>query len=283
MNRSLSEQVKIKSIEASEPEHFAPRILVTGPRGGSGTSTVAANVLAAQLGGSLFVVDTTHGRHYAADVARYHSEEIYELREDMMRCAEPVTVDLSGSAFAQFAEQMTCASISCSFDYCVLVADRSYQSQREIIRIYHAIRTLGMPNEGIKIVLNKALLNRQLHAQYANIFAYQLTHPDFPVSEHCVLPMHDLFRALDESAQTISQALADKTAYKPLIHDAVTAGDLGAQHRYIKKAMAQILASGGMENVIRRTFFELGILAHLKPRDSDCVRLAQLTSKKARV
>jgi hypothetical protein len=244
---------------------IAPRILVTSWCPCTGASSVAANVLTANIGGSLIEINTLgrRGQCNAMRMSLVDGDCMFMLREELVKSTKPVTVDLGAFELRHFLNHMESDNISLWFDYCVIVSDRTYDAQQGTIRIFDILKKLGFPQERIRILLNKADSLRRVESQYRVLFERKISDPGLPLNPMCALPMHDLFFALERSNMSHQQSLADKTIYSPLIRAATIAGDYAKQYRLTHKAIAQRLASSGIEKHLARAFHELGIPASM--------------------
>lgn len=253
-------EAKTKDENFVPPAAVGPKLLVVCQVGMTGKTTISANVLHARLGGRLFSVDSVNqdASRYGAEVESVFADDLFEMRQEIVRAVCPVVVDLGASDYTVFVDQMAGANMARVFDYCIIVSDTSRRAQEEAIETYTTLRNLGMPSHAFRIVLNKAKLSRAIPLQYPVLFTWKRKHPEFPLNEACYVPQHDVFRALQEAGISYQQALNDKTDYGALAHKAELEGDDQGALVFATKQIAQALAESAQE-YFDASFKELAI------------------------
>ncbi|MEM5329199.1 hypothetical protein VSR34_21750 [Paraburkholderia sp. JHI2823] len=187
-----TQAVKVANARTGAPAVAGPKVLVICQVGMTGKTTVAANVLHPRLGGLLFSVDSVNqdaAQQYGGAAQAVHTDDLFEMRQEMVRTKAAVVVDLGASDFSVFVDEMAANNMARLFDYCVIVSDTTRRAQEEAISTYETLRKLGMPATCFRIVLNKGKGgSREIAEQYRVLFAYKSMQPDFPLNEKCYIP-----------------------------------------------------------------------------------------------
>jgi hypothetical protein len=188
------------------------RVALLSATPGTGKSTLAA-LFQALYGARIFSIASSGqdaGQFKARIDARFCSDETYTLFPQLACCRDNVIVDVGGAGSELFLNKMLSTRLLDYFNALVFVVDRTSRSQEDTQSCLEMLKTEGLRDEQIKILLNWKKPRESVQSQFETILAYGAQQPGVDINPICVTPEMRFFEIARKSGMTFAEAFSHR-------------------------------------------------------------------------
>lgn len=221
------------------------KIAVVNFSGNVGKSTIAKNLFKPRISDAEIIsVETINSAEI--DGQQMKGSQFRQLSEQLL-LTDSAIIDVGSSNIENFINLMEQYSGSHEdFDLFIVPVVKESKQTKDSIATINTLSSMGIPQEKIRIVFNRANIDDIIEEEFFPLFSYYEDNRNFTIRPKAAIYSSDLYQNLSSKKISIDELLNDTTDYKTKLRETT---DLDEKIDIVTRISMRRLAASAQKNM----------------------------------